>query len=40
MIVAYLVQAFNYFREGKPLDKSVYNADSDIVLKDFAGAMK
>jgi hypothetical protein len=40
MIVAYLVQAFNYFRMGKQLHNSVFHPDSEIVLNDLAGAMR
>lgn len=40
MIIAYLVQAFNYYRSKQKLNNSVYNQGSDIVLNDFVGSMK
>lgn len=40
MIVAYLVQAFNYYRNKKTLSNSVFNPDGEIILEDFAGSMK
>lgn len=39
MIVAYLVQAFNYYRAKKPLSNSVYTLGNEILLNDFAGAV-
>lgn len=40
MIVAYMVQAFNDFRLNNKRDNCVYLQESDIVLEEFAGAMK
>lgn len=40
MIVAYMVQAFNDFRVNKKRENCVYLQESDIVLDEFAGAMR
>lgn len=40
MIIAYLVQAFNYYRAKQKLANSLYNQGSEIVLNDFAGSMR
>ena len=40
MIIAYLVQAFNFYRAGEKLSNSVYHQESDIVLKDWAGSVR
>lgn len=39
MIVAYMVQGFNYWRGGKSLKQTIYSSEHQIVLNDFAGSM-
>lgn len=40
MIVCYFVSAFNAYREGKKMQNLTYSPEREIVLDDFAGAMK
>lgn len=40
MVVAYLVQAFNYFLDGKTLRASLYNPQSSVIVNGLAGSFK